>query len=246
MAGTCESPRPSTQWLHTPWVLCRHHALFSGLPDRTGRSKLMSRSGRTWDNLCIHHSLLLRRFPQGTHPNTTPCRELWKYQHRQHSHPPWDHCTPDSFHGRGHTGVSQDRSVWDRDDGTCHYIGRIQACILCKFFHGCSPGTSLDSACRLLPWPRVFQGKFASTSHGLGRNLLHKRGSWWHFLHMFCKGSYSVRKYHLLHRSPLGSCGSTCHRGEPGRCPANSGTFGKGQLQSKRHSPRHSFHSGRS
>lgn len=203
----------------------------------------MSRSGRTQGNLCIHHSLHLCRFPQGTHPNTVHCGEPLKYQHRPYSHPPWDRCIPDSFYGRGHTGACQDRSSWDRNDGTCHCVERSQACTLCKFSHGCSPDTSLDSAYRLLPRPHAFQGKFPGTPHGLGRSLLHKSDSWWHFLRMFCKGNYSVHKHHLLRKSPLDNCGSTCRHGGAECSSADSGTVGKGRLRSRRHSPPHTFHS---
>lgn len=178
MAGTCECLHPSTLRPHTPWVLCRPHLLLSGPPDRSGRSKLMSRINRTRGNLCIHHSLLLCKFPQGTYPNTAHCREPWKYQHRPCNHPPWDHCTPNSFHGRRHTGASQDRSVWDRTYCMRHHTGRSQECTLCKFSHGCSLGTFLDSAGRLLPQPHAFQGKFPGTLHHLGQSLLHKSGSW--------------------------------------------------------------------
>jgi hypothetical protein len=51
-------------------------------------------------------------------------------QHRAHSCPPWDHCTPDSLHGREHTGASLGRSPGDRTDGTCHHAGRSQVSTL--------------------------------------------------------------------------------------------------------------------
>lgn len=72
------------------------------------------------------------------------------------------------------------------------------------FSHGCTPGTSLGNACTPVPLPRASQSKFPGMFLGPGRGLLHRSGSWWHFLHMFCKESYRVCTCHLLHRSPCG------------------------------------------
>ena len=51
-------------------------------------------------------------------------------RHRGHSHPPRDHCTPDSLHGRGHSGACLHRSGWDRTGGIHPCAGRTQACTL--------------------------------------------------------------------------------------------------------------------
>lgn len=75
---------------------------------------------------------------------------------------------------------------------------------LCMFPHGCSPDTSLGSACTPLPWPRASRGRFPGTPPGLGQGLLCRTDSWWHFLHKFCRESCSAHKYRHLRRSPCG------------------------------------------
>lgn len=164
-------------------------------------------------------------------------------QHRGHSHPPRGHCTPDSLRGRKRTGARLRRSVGDRTDGTYPCVGRTQACSLCMFSHGCIPDTSLGNACTPPPRPRASQSRLSGTLPGPGQGLLHKSGSWWHFLHMFCKGSYSVRRCHHLHRSPQGTWCSTCLHGGREGIPAEFGTFCKDWLLSKKHSPLYSSHS---
>lgn len=164
-------------------------------------------------------------------------------QHRGHSRPPRGHCTPDSLHGRERTGAHPRRSVGDRTDGKYPHIGRTQAYSLCTFSHGCTPDTSLGNACTPPPWPRASQSRFPGTLPGAGQGLLHKTGSWWHFLYMFCKGIYSVHMCHLLHRSPQGTWCSTCLRGGREGILAESGTFRKDWLLSKRRNPLYSSHS---
>lgn len=75
---------------------------------------------------------------------------------------------------------------------------------LCRFSHGCTPDTSLGSACTPPPRPHGSPSRFPGTLLVPGQGPLHKIGSWWHFLHSFCKGSCSVCICHLLHRSPCG------------------------------------------
>lgn len=75
---------------------------------------------------------------------------------------------------------------------------------LCRFSHGCTPDTSLGNACTPPPRPHASQSRFPGTLPGPGQGSFHKLGSWWHFLHIFCKGSYSVCICLLLHRIPCG------------------------------------------
>lgn len=164
-------------------------------------------------------------------------------QHRGHSHPLRGHHTPDSLRGRGHTGVCLRSSRGDRTDGTCPCTGRTQAYTLCMFAHGCSPDTSWGKACTPRPWPRASRGRFPGMLPGPRRSLLGKNGSWWHFLHMFCRGRCSAYMRGLLRRSPQDIWCSTClHGGREGSL-AESGTFRKDWLQSRRHSPLDSFRS---
>ena len=51
-------------------------------------------------------------------------------RHRGHSHLLRGHCTPDSLHGREHSGACLRRSGWDRTGGTHPCAGRTQACTL--------------------------------------------------------------------------------------------------------------------
>ena len=80
--------------------------------------------------LCRPEFLFQGKFFLDTHLNTAHRREPGTCRHRGRSHPPRGHCTPDSLHGREHSGACLRRSGWDRTGGTHPYTGRTRACTL--------------------------------------------------------------------------------------------------------------------
>ena len=80
--------------------------------------------------LCRPEFLFQGKFVPDTHLNTAHRREPGTCRHRGRSHPPRGHCTPDSLHGREHSGACLRRSGWDRTGGMHPYTGRTRACTL--------------------------------------------------------------------------------------------------------------------